>query len=226
MNNFLLSLFFLLTISSCRTTTVAQQTYRYVSLGDSYTIGTGANPEESYPVLLTKHLKENNIKIDLIANPSVNGRTTQGVINFELPQLDTSKATFVTLLIGVNDWVIGTDAETFQNRLIYIIDHIEAQLPDKNKLVLITVPDFGVTPASGNYSRGRDVSKGLAEFNTIILSEAKKRNLKTVDLFEISKKMVANSGLVAPDGLHPSAKEYAVWEMVIYPVVYDLLVNK
>ncbi|MES2591642.1 MAG: SGNH/GDSL hydrolase family protein [Bacteroidota bacterium] len=210
-------------LNFCHFSTMAQQPIRYVALGDSYTIGTGAKESEAWPVLLTKHLKENKIPIELIANPSRNGWTTEDLIESELPVLDKSKPTFVTLLIGVNDWVQGVDAAKFKKNLIFIIDHVQKQLPDKSKLVLITIPDFGVTPTGANYSGGRDISKGISEFNSIIVSEANKRKLKTVDLFGISKKMGTDVSLVAPDGLHPSAKEYAVWETLIYPVVYSLI---
>jgi len=223
MNNFIAALLLFISIESCQNKTIAQQTIRYVSLGDSYTIGTGAKENESWPVLLTKHLNENNIKTELIANPSFNGRTTQGVINYELPILDQSKPSFVTLFIGVNDWVIGVDSITFRKNLAYIIEHVQAQLPDKSKLILITLPDFGVTPSGPHYSHGRNISEGISEFNSIISSEAKKRKLKTVDLFEVSKKMGTNPDLVSADGLHPSAKGYAVWESSIYPVVFSLL---
>jgi acyl-CoA thioesterase-1 len=202
---------------------IMAQTVRYVALGDSYTIGTGAEKEEAWPVLLTKHLKENKVDIELIANPSHNGWTTEDVIDNELAVLDKSKPTFVTLLIGVNDWVQGVDAKTFQKRFISIVDHIQKQLPDKTKLLIITIPDFGVTPTGKHYSNGRDISKGIAEFNTIITEEAKKRKLKTADLFDISKKMGTNTELVAPDGLHPSAKGYALWETVIYPEALQIL---
>ena len=213
----------LITLDSCQIKTMAQQTIRYVALGDSYTICTGATEEESWPVLLTKHLKENEINIELIANPAESGMTTQAVINYQFPVFDKAKPTFVTLLIGTNDWVVGADPVTFQKKLIYIIEHIQEQLPDKNKLILITLPDFSVTPSGKNYGRGRDISKGISEFNEIILSEAKKRSLQTVDLFEISKKMGTNPELVATDGLHPSAKGYAMWETLIYPAAYELL---
>ena len=223
MKNFITGLSLLITLNSCENKTMAQPDIRYVALGDSYTIGTGAETEQAWPNVLTQHLKNNKINIELIANPSHNGWTTQDVIDNELSILDKSKATFVTLLIGVNDWVQGVDAATFQKRLIFIIDHIQTQLPDKSKLVLVTIPDFGVTPTGAYYSGGRDISKGIAEFNSIITSEANKRNLKTVDIFEISKKMGTSSDLIANDGLHPSAKEYAIWETLIYPVVYPLL---
>lgn len=196
---------------------------RYVALGDSYTIGTGTTAGNSWPVLLSKHLQENKIDIELVANPSHNGWTTQDVIDSELPVYERSGPTFATLLIGVNDWVQGVDAKIFQKNLIFILDKMQATLSDRSKLVLITIPDFGVTPAGARYGGGRDISKGIAEFNTIILSEAKKRNLRTVDLFARSKEMGKDRSLVAADGLHPSAKEYAIWETLIYPVVYDVL---
>ncbi|MGB3947192.1 MAG: SGNH/GDSL hydrolase family protein [Bacteroidia bacterium] len=210
----------------CSVSGFAQEPVRYVALGDSYTIGTGAQKDEAWPSIMVKHLKSNKITIDLVANPAKNGFTTQDLIENELPVLDKSNATFVTLLIGVNDWVQGVDAKTFQKRFVTIVEHIQKQLPDKSKLLIISIPDFGVTPTGKRYGNGRDISKGIAEFNAIIVTEAKKRNLKTVDLFEPSKQMVTKNEWVAPDGLHPSAKGYANWESVIYPSVYEMLGGK
>lgn len=214
---------FLFSLISFNLSMLSQTPIRYIALGDSYTICTGATEAQSWPMLLSKQLKDAKVNIELIANPSHNGWTTQNVIDIELPILDKSKATFVTLLIGVNDWVQGVDAKVFQKNLVKIIEHIQAALPDKSKLILITIPDFGVTTTGARYSGGRDISKGISEFNAIILEEAKKRNLKTVDIFEISKAMGKDSTLVATDGLHPSYKEYAIWETLIYPVVKELL---
>ena len=202
---------------------MSQTSIRYVALGDSYTICTGATEAQSWPVLLAKQFKDKNVNIELIANPSHNGWTTQNLIDQELPIFDKSKATFVTILIGVNDWVQGVDANTFKQNLIKILDHVQAGLPNKSKVILITIPDFGVTTTGSRYSGGRDISKGISEFNAIIVEEAKKRNLKTVDIFETSKAMGKDNTLVAADGLHPSAKEYAIWEKLIFPVVYNVL---
>jgi hypothetical protein len=35
--------------------------------------------------------------------------------------------------------------------------------------------------------------------------------------------MGIDRSLVAADGLHPSAKEYAEWEKVIFPAAFELL---
>ncbi|MDO9000156.1 MAG: SGNH/GDSL hydrolase family protein [Bacteroidota bacterium] len=191
------------------------QTINYLPLGDSYTICTGATESDSWPVLLTKHLNENKINCKLLDNPARNGFSTQDLIDNELPLLKKLKPNFVTLLIGVNDWVRGVTKENFTKNLIYILDEVQKNIPDKKKVILITIPDFGVTPQGKNYGNGRDIQKGLAEFNAVISNEAKKRELPLVDIFGLSQKMKDDATLVAIDGLHPSAKEYALWEKLI-----------
>ena len=199
------------------------QKIRYIAIGDSYSIGEGASPEQSWPAILTRHLNENGLHVDLVANPSVTGWTTQQAIDRELPIFVQSKPTFATLQIGVNDWVQGVDEKTFRKRLTFLLDQMLALLPDKKRLLIVTIPDFGVTPTGGHYARGRNISEGLTRFNEIINEEAKKRGLKVADVFKLSKKMGTDPSLVGPDGLHPSAKEYAEWEKIIFPIALDLL---
>ncbi|MBI3502024.1 MAG: hypothetical protein HY063_09535 [Bacteroidetes bacterium] len=194
---------------------------RYVALGDSYTICEGASWEESWPVLLTKRLSENGIPIKLIANPSRTGYTTQDLIYDELPTFDASAPNFATLLIGVNDWVQKVDEEKFHSNLIFILDHVQKKVG--SKLVLITIPDFSISPEGPKYSNGRNIADGLQEFNAIIKSEAEKRKLLCVDIFAVSQQMKNNPELISKDNLHPSAKEYALWENLIYPVAYGAL---
>jgi len=218
---------------------------RYVALGDSYTICEGASWEESWPVILTDKLNKAGVPTELIANPSHTGWTTQDLIDNELPIFDSSVATFATLLIGVNDWIQGVSAEQFHQNLNFILDPILKKLQGNTddgrqtteqlsssdighltsvgRLVLITLPDFSCTPEGPKYSNGRNISEGLSEFNKIIMSEAEKRNLKCVDIFPISQKMKDDPDLVSADNLHPSAKEYAIWENLIYQVVYGVL---
>jgi lysophospholipase L1-like esterase len=199
------------------------QKIRYAAIGDSYSIGEGATPNESWPAILTRHVNENGLRVDLVANPSVTGWTTQQAIDRELPIFVQSKPTFATLQIGVNDWVQGVDEKTFRKRFTLLLDQMLSVLPDKNRLLIVTIPDFGVTPTGGRYARGRNISEGLTRFNEIINEEAKKRGLKVVDVFELSKKMGTDPSLVGRDGLHPSAKEYAEWEKIVFPIALDLL---
>ena len=196
---------------------------RYVALGDSYTIGEGASPNESWPALLTRHLKAEGVDVDLVANPSVTGWTTQQLIDSELPIFRKEKPDFATLLIGVNDWVQGVDAEKFRKSFNFILDEMLKLLPSKARLLVVTIPDFGVTPTGPKYARGRNISEGIASFNKIVTDESQKRGVRIVDLCPLSKKMGEDPSLVASDGLHPSAKAYAEWERVIFPAALDLL---
>lgn len=212
------------TFSSCAQPHPASpDTIHYLPLGDSYTICEGATTAESWPVLLTQHLNADSIHIELLGNPSRTGFTTQNLIDRELPLLEKNRVDFVTLCIGVNDWVQGVDSSTFHRRLMYILDKVQEKISDKKKIIVLTIPDFGVTPTGAMYSGGRDISAGITAFNNIIRTEATKRGLPIVDLFAPSKKMKTDSSLIAADGLHPSAKEYAIWEGLILPEARRLL---
>ena|SRR5579864_1495579 len=196
---------------------------RYAVIGDSYSCGEGAKPNDSWPSLLTQHLKAQGLDIELVSNPSVTGWTAKDAIDKELPKFVNSNPNFATLLIGVNDWVQGVDELSFRNRLSYLLDSMLAVLPNKKRLLVVTIPDFGVTPTGHKYSRGRNIHEGILQFNRIVREEAHKRGLQIVDIFPISKKMGEDKSLVAKDGLHPSAKAYAEWEKLIFPPALELL---
>jgi lysophospholipase L1-like esterase len=196
---------------------------RYVAIGDSYSIGEGAKPEQSWPSLLTKHLRDKGVKIELVANPSVTGWTAEQAILQEYPVFVKAKPNFATLQIGVNDWVQGVNDEIFRMHLTILMDQMLDVLHDKKRLLIVNIPDFGVTPTGPKYARGRNISEGIAFFNKIISEESAKRDLRVVDVFALSKQMGKDKSLVAADGLHPSAKEYAEWEKLIFPVAQELL---
>jgi len=200
-----------------------QQRIRYAAIGDSYSIGEGASPNESWPAILTRHLNAQGLHVDLVANPSRTGWTTQQAIDHELPIFVAARPTLATLQIGVNDWVQGVDEEAFRKRFVALVDQMLGVLPDKNRLLIVTIPDFGVTPTGPRYARGRNISEGIAAFNKIVIEESARRGLRIVDVFELSKKMGTDHSLVATDGLHPSAKEYAEWEKIIFPAAVELL---
>ena len=195
---------------------------RYVALGDSYTIGEGVLEDERWPNRLTGRLREAGVPIDLVANPSVTGWTSAQLIEHELPVLEASDATFVTVLIGVNDWVQGVDRDEFGDRLRTILDRIQAILPEPGRIILITIPDFSVTPEGATYSRGRDITAGIAGFNAVMLEAGQARGLPVVDIFSLSRTLT-DPAFVGEDGLHPSGAAYDRWVDLILPAALRLL---
>lgn len=190
---------------------------RFVPIGDSYTIGEGVTPEQSWPVLLTQDLQKEGIPITLVHNPAVTGWTVQAAIEGELPYLELEHATFSTLLIGANDLVRGFGTATFGTRLGKLMDAMLKRLPGPRRLLVITIPDFSRTPTGAQFAS----SDQIQAFNAVIKDEAEKRGLPVFDLFALSQTM--KPGDTAEDGLHPSAKGYRKWESAMFSVVIELL---
>lgn len=204
----------------------ATSAIRYVPIGDSYTIGTGATEAESWPAVLTAMLRQRGLDIALVTNPAKNGWDTPQALDGELPVYERLKPNFATVLIGANDVVRGVTADTFKKNLSLLLDRMQAPLPNKQLLIILTIPDFTKTPAGAEFGLGDtgiSAENKIKEFNVIISSEAKKRQLPLVDLFPLSQDMAANPSYTADDGLHPSAAGYARWAVFILPTAVELL---
>ena len=198
--------------------TMAQKIVRYLPLGDSYTIGENVSEEERFPNQLKQALGP-KIDLQILANPAVTGWTTQDLIDKQLPIFAELKPDFVSLLIGVNDWVQQVPAEKFESNLAFIINTLLLQLKDKKKLVVIDIPDFSASPEGAKYGHGRNITEGIRDFDAIIERACKRHKLTLVSIFKESQEMRNDSTLIAGDGLHPSGKEYKVWVEKIAPKV-------
>ena len=196
-----------------------------MAIGDSYTIGTGARTDESWPVVITQRLKNKGVSIELKANLGRNGWTTQDLIDRELPELERLQPDLVTVLIGVNDWVQGVAPEIFQAHIQEILDCLIKIVPDPSRILVITIPDFSVMPSGRDYSSGRDISKGIEGFNAILIKETERYHLTVIDLYPLSQTMGQDLSLAASDGLHPSAQGYARWADLIEPAFDHLLIK-
>ena len=200
---------------------------RYVALGDSYTIGTSVAEMDRWPDRLVAELASDAPdagypRLDLIANVAVNGRTSGDVIRAQLPALDKLRPGFVTLLIGVNDVVQGVPEATFRANLEAILDDLADRLP-ADRILLVTTPDYTVTPAGADYGDPASQRAGIVRNNAILTELARARGIGVVDIFGISERAATDRALVASDGLHPSGAQYALWVERIAPVVRALL---
>lgn len=198
-------------------------TVNYLPLGDSYTIGQNVQETESWPSQLVAKLQQSNVAIEVIDNPARTGYTTADLILNELPLLEQNRVDFVTLQIGVNDWIKKVPINEFRVNLVNILDRIESEITDKKNIVLVTIPDFSVTSVGVQYGGKITIAKGIGEFNNVIKDVAKERNLPVVDIFLLSQRMGVDPTLVSSDNLHPSGKEYTRWVAELFPVTLNLL---
>lgn len=192
---------------------------RYVALGDSYTIGTSVTADESWPSQLVARLPE----LELVANLGVNGYTSTDLITHELPQLERLQPELVSVLIGVNDVVRGIPDLAYAGNVAVILEELLSRLPP-SRIVCVATPDYTRTPHGADYGDPIQQSDAIVRINAILREASEQRHISFVpEIFEVSEHASEDEELVAADGLHPSAAQYARWVDAIEPVVRDLL---
>lgn len=195
---------------------------RYVAIGDSYTVATGIEEKNSWPSQLTQKLKSAGIKINLIEILGMRGATSQQTLNEVMPLLKNLEPEFVTLLIGVNDWIReGISSSKFKTRIKSLIDEIQNNLPPPRKLLLITIPDFSCSPQKKNWGYGKSATNGITRLNKILKTEAALRDLVIVDIYPLSQNLCSQVGMFSDDGVHPSALQYSKWVDLIFSHLID-----
>jgi len=194
------------------------QAVRYVAIGDSYTIGTSVSQSERWPNQLAARIPG----IDLIANLGVNGFTSGDVIDIELPQLPALQPELLTLLIGVNDVVQRVPEASYRGNVSDILDALAGAVGAGHVLV-VTTPDYTVTPAGADYGDPATQAAAIRRNNAINTELASARGIAVVDIYDLSLRAATDRSLVASDGLHPSGGQYALWVEQIGPAIEGLI---
>jgi lysophospholipase L1-like esterase len=219
-------IFGILFLTSCggsvRTPVPSKQSVRYLALGDSYTIGESVAENERWPNQLAELVKsspqfggiEGGVEVTIIART---GWTTdelwQGI------QADPPRGAFdlVSLLIGVNNQYRGYEINEYREQFRFLLGKsIEYAGNDANRVIVLSIPDWGVTP----FASGRDreqIAKDIDAFNSVNSEESEKAGVHFVDITPISREAITDLSLIASDGLHPSGKMYFEWAKLALP---------
>ncbi|MCK6583057.1 MAG: SGNH/GDSL hydrolase family protein [Anaerolineales bacterium] len=195
---------------------------RYLALGDSYTIGESVEEAERFPNQLAALLADEGFSVDvkIIART---GWTTdelwQGIQKEDI----TPPYDMVSLLIGVNNQYRGRDIEEYREGFIFLLNKaIEYAGGDVKRVIVFSIPDWGVTP----FAAGRNTTQIASEidaFNQVNLEESQKAGAHYVDVTPVSRKAEEDPTLVAGDGLHPSGKMYSEWAKSALPIALGIL---
>jgi lysophospholipase L1-like esterase len=218
----LVCLFLTSCVSAPEPTPEGKMNFRYLALGDSYTIGESVPEAERFPNQLAALLIEDGrtVEITIIART---GWTTDELWQGIQSETITPPYDLVSLLIGVNNQYRGRDIEEYRTDFAFLLGKaIEYAGGDVNRVIVFSIPDWGVTP----FARGRDAQKIAAEidaFNQVNLEEAQKAGAHYVDVTPVSRQAVSDPTLIAGDGLHPSGAMYAEWAKSALPLASDIL---
>ncbi len=202
---------------------------RFLALGDSYTIGEAEPEAARWPLQLASRLREQGVAIDpprILANT---GWTTDEL------SAAIDQATFdppydlVSLLIGVNNEYRGRGLDEYRTQFTALLERVIALAGnDPARVIVVGFPDWGVTPFGRG--SGRDTAQVAREtdaFNAAAQQIAQQHQVTFVDIAAVSRPhgdlAQFDRGMVAPDGLHPSAAMYAGWVEAVLPVALKKL---
>lgn len=132
---------------------------------------------------------------------------------------------FATLLIGVNDQYRGFGVARFARGFEALLALAAAAAADEmHRVVVISIPDWSVTPFAVSDPRGREaIAREIDQFNAYAHAQATQGGAAFVDVTFESRRAATDPTLLAADGLHPSAAMYASWVELLFPVAQRLL---
>ena len=192
-------------------------TASYLALGDSYTIGEGADERERWPVQLVQAFREHGTELAPPRIIAKTGWTTEELLA-AIDQSDVSgKWDLVTLLAGVNDQYRGYGPERYRESFSRLLERAGAFAKLPKRLVVLSIPDWGVTP----FAEGRDraaISGELDSFNRIAADLASGAGAAFVDITPLTRLAATDTALLVSDGLHPSGIMYRMWVERVLPV--------
>jgi lysophospholipase L1-like esterase len=194
---------------------------RILALGDSYTVGTSVANEDRWVNELVEKRREAG---HTVADPRViaeNGWTT-GDLNEAIDKAESGvgladEYDLVTLLIGANNCFQSQPPGEFGPKFADTLERAVGFAPSADSVVVITVPDYTLTPVGQQNQPGEHGSR-LTAYNDIIEREAEAAGARLVDVVPPSKEVVGSPELIAEDDLHPAPEQYDLWLELIYPV--------
>ena len=187
---------------------------RILSLGDSYTIGEAVPAAEAWPMQLAALLRARGVAV---ATPTVIARTgwttselTMGIDGANL----RSGYDLVTLQIGVNDQFRGLAIDDYRKNFRALLERAAGFAGGRpNRVIVLSIPDWGVTPFADGRDRGR-IARDIDAFNAVNRDEASRAGAHYVNVTAVSRE---RTDLLAADGLHPSGRMYGEWSQLAQP---------
>jgi lysophospholipase L1-like esterase len=198
--------------------TAVPRPLHFLALGDSYTIGEAVPAVARWPVVLVKRLRQTGVVIDDPHIVAVTGWTTDELAHGMDEATLGSAYDLVTLQIGVNNQYRGRTADDYRAQFNGLQTRAIALAGGRSaRVVVVSIPDWGVTRFAREQDRDPGViAAALDAFNAIAREQVERAGAHFVDITPISRR---HPDLLAEDGLHPSAAQYARWLTAIFPVV-------
>ncbi|MBE0638842.1 MAG: SGNH/GDSL hydrolase family protein [Bacteroidales bacterium] len=197
--------------------------FRFLALGDSYTIGEGVGMEETFPAQLALTLEAGSqfqIETNILAKT---GWTTSQLINAIADSIPEGTFDLVTLLIGVNNQYRGLDKTQYRLEFRELLQQaVVFAGHNAKRVIVLSIPDYGVTPFAANLNPQK-ISEEINIFNAINFDESGRTEAHYIEITSISRKASSDKTLLAGDSLHPSGKMYREWVSKMHPILESIV---
>ena len=196
---------------------------RFLALGDSYTVGEGIFPEESWPYLLAQRLTSSGFPCnppEIIAKTGWSSDELLAAVEAANPQ---GPYDIVTIMIGVNNQYRGRHRETIIDDLLRLVAIALALAGGKpERVYTISIPDWGCSPF-GQTKNPRLIRRQIDAYNKVISVETRRRVSAFIDVTKLSRLATRVPQFNAADHLHPSGAMHHLWmERIAESVLFDL----
>ena len=197
---------------------------KYLALGDSYTIGTSVCATCNYPTILQEKLStelNSNINLKIIAQ---SGWNTTALIEAINNQDLSNDFDLVTLLIGVNNQFQQKPFDVYIVEFSILLNRaIQLANGNLNRVVVISIPDYSFTPFGQELNNSQLVSNEIDLYNDFAKKTSESKNVKFLNITDISRQGLSDPTLVASDGLHLSENAYGEFVERLLPICLEII---
>lgn len=207
-----------------KTNSSGNTTYKYLALGDSYTIGESVCKTCNYPQQLTDSLNEvltGKTALKIIAKT---GWTTSDLLAAIAQENPSSNYDMVTLLIGVNNQYQDKTFSLYEREFPELLNKAIAFAKGQpEKVIVLSIPDYGFTPFGQNSGKAVRITSELKKYNAFAEKTALEKGVHFENITPITQQALKSQALVASDGLHPSEIAYKKFVEQIFRTAKTIL---
>jgi lysophospholipase L1-like esterase len=185
----------------------------YAALGDSTGVGVGARRGGGYPARLVQRARHDGRTVELL-NLCVSGAGVGDVVADQLKRAVAARPAVVTVGVGINDVMRGTDLKSFRAGYERVADALAAT---GARVVLLNVPDLSLSPLAQGDEARRTVRSRVEAVNEVITTAARLHGFRVVDLFGATEREMSQPDLLSEDRFHPSDAGYERWTDLAQP---------
>ncbi len=201
-----------------------KSTYKYLALGDSYTIGESVCDNCNYPKQLTDRLNQGLQKKTSVEIIAKTGWTTTDLLSAIASKNPTKNYDLVTLLIGVNNQYQGQLFSVYEEEFPKLLDKaIEFANGKPANVIVLSIPDYAFTSFGQKSGKGLLITAELKGYNAFAEKIATQKEVRFVNITPITQQGLEDPTLVASDGLHPSKGAYKKFVDLIYEIALSIL---